>query len=361
MTISSDKPQIINHSTLSLDFTPHSTAWLPRTARVCVVGESTRGTGQVHVYELHRGGLQLVSKSETPAAFKCATLGASPLGRQCMATGDMKGEMAVWDLERMDVPVYRAAKAHEGVVNAVDACAGRTVGCGAPEIATASRDGCVKVWDIRQKDSPVAQIAPQRGESTRDCWTVAFGNSFNNDDRWVAAGYDNGDLKLFDLRAMAVVWETNLKNGVVSVQFDRWDIKANKLVAGTLEAGIHVFDLRTLHPEQGFAQLRETQPGSNATVWAVKHSPHNRDLFVASSGQGALSLYKYNYPNARSAKDDKDRAYGVMGSLDLIQSATVAEQPIASFDWSPDKQGLCAYTAYDQTVRVGIVTKLNQL
>lgn len=30
--------------------------------------------------------------------------------------------------------------------------------------------------------------------------TVAFGNSFNDDERCVLAGYDNGDVKMFDLR-----------------------------------------------------------------------------------------------------------------------------------------------------------------
>ena len=29
---------------------------------------------------------------------------------------------------------------------------------------------------------------------------MCFGNSFNNDERSVCAGYDNGDIKLYDLR-----------------------------------------------------------------------------------------------------------------------------------------------------------------
>eukprot|EP00983_Pelagomonas_calceolata_P064061 1147965-Pelagomonas_calceolata.AAC.3 len=32
------------------------------------------------------------------------------------------------------------------------------------------------------------------------CRTVAFGNSYNDDERCVLAGYDNGDVKMFDLR-----------------------------------------------------------------------------------------------------------------------------------------------------------------
>lgn len=41
-----------------------------------------------------------------------------------------------------------------------------------------------------------------------------LGHAFNVHDRCVAAGYDNGDIKLFDLRKMALRWEHNLHNGV---------------------------------------------------------------------------------------------------------------------------------------------------
>ena len=78
---------------------------------------------------------------------------------------------------------------------------------------TGSRDGAVKVWDVRQ-NTPVIEIAPGESEAKRDCWTVAFGNSFNDDERFVVAGYDNGDVKMFDLRTMSLYWETHLPNGV---------------------------------------------------------------------------------------------------------------------------------------------------
>lgn len=41
-----------------------------------------------------------------------------------------------------------------------------------------------------------------------------LGNSYNNQERTLAAGYDNGDVKLFDMRNMSLLWETNVKNGV---------------------------------------------------------------------------------------------------------------------------------------------------
>ena len=45
----------------------------------------------------------------------------------------------------------------------------------------------------------------------------------------------------------------------------------NKLVASTLEGKIYAFDLRTLHHEEGYANLEEK--AHNATVWGVKHLP----------------------------------------------------------------------------------------
>ena len=64
------------------------------------------------------------------------------------------------------------------------------------------------------------------------------------------AGYDNGDLKLFDLRMGLLRWETALGNGVCGVQFDRRGIAQNKFAAACLESQYHVFDARTLHPDQ---------------------------------------------------------------------------------------------------------------
>lgn len=128
-----------------------------------------------------------------------------------------------------------------------------SVDCGAPEIVTGSRDGSVKVWDPRQKDDPVASMVAKNPESSsastpiiksRDCWSVSFGDSSNNVERAVCAGYDNGDIKLFDLRKMALRWETNSKNGVCSIEFDRKDIRMNKMAIGTLEGGIFVYDMR---------------------------------------------------------------------------------------------------------------------
>ena len=181
-------------------------------------------------------------------------------------------------------------KAHDEIINSIDAVGGLGVGEGAPEIVTGSRDGSVKVWDPRQKHEPVAVMEPNEGETKRDCWAVTFGHAFNESDRCVAAGYDNGDLKLFDLRAMELRWETNLKNGICSVEFDRKDVNMNKLVATTLEGKFTIFDMRTQNEKSGFASLVER--AHDSTVWVVRHLPQNRDVFVTCGGSGGINLWK---------------------------------------------------------------------
>lgn len=51
---------------------------------------------------------------------------------------------------------------------------------------------------------------------------------------------------------------------------------------------------------------------------------------------------------------------GVTGSLERLQTANVAEQPVGAFDWNADKLGLCAFAGFDQAIRIGLVTKLDR-
>ena len=54
----------------------------------------------------------------------------------------------------------------------------------------------------------------------------------------MAAGYDNGDIKLFDLRKMALRWENNLNNGVsvLSIDYSMWCVRSVVVVLGVLRS-----------------------------------------------------------------------------------------------------------------------------
>ena len=68
-----------------------------------------------------------------------------------------------------------------------------------------------------------------------------------------------------------------------------------------------------------------------------------------------------NYPENRSKDETDDTKVGVPGSLTLLQNIGLSTQPASGFDWSQDKTGLACTSAFDQSVRVLITTKLNTI
>jgi len=352
-------PQILELSQHSLNHTVYDTKWVPSSARFVALGSYPRATGCLQVFELDGREATVVKEKEHKSSFKCGTFGASSLQTRHLATGDFGGYLHLWDLQRTEAPIWES-KAHATIVNAVDGCGGVNKGYGAPELATCGRDGCVRVWDVRQRDAPVACFEPEKGSVARDCWTVAFGNSYNDTERCVLAGYDNGDVKMFDLRTGTVRYETNVRNGVCSLEFDRKEISMNKFTVTCLESQFHVFDARTQHKKKGFASLTE-RVSQGSTVWGVRHLPQNRELMMVQGGDGTLMLYKYCYPDQRQVKDPEGNQQGVAGTVELLSSRNVSTQPICCFDWSADKEGLAVCGSFDQQVRVVVCTKLNRL
>lgn len=90
-------------------------------------------------------------------------------------------------------------------------------------------------------------------------------------ERCISAGYDNGDVKIFDLRKNELIMDENIKNGVCGIEFDRKDIKMNKMVVSTLEGKIHLYDMRTCHPVKGFSSLNIKS--GDSTMWGTRHLP----------------------------------------------------------------------------------------
>ncbi|KAI7839135.1 hypothetical protein COHA_007138 [Chlorella ohadii] len=353
-------PQIVELVHRSLTQTIYDVRWLPGTAKFLALGCYARGTGTLQLYELDGAALELAAETEQPASLKCACVlgGGGETGsahQQLIALGNFDGQLQLVDAERLgssSEPLWRV-QTHAGVVNGLDAFNGQ----GAPLIATAGKDGGVRVWDPRAPDAPAAAFLPAAGGPAPDAWCVAIGNAHSAEERCILAGYANGDIKMFDLRGggAAVRWETNVGKGVCGVQFDRRDIAMNKFVATCLESRLCLYDARTQHPTRGFAG-RVDKVGRDATLWVPRHLPQNRDVFMVTGGDGSLLLHRYRYPDQRVIEDKRTgEKEGVVGSAELLCDRDLSCQPVAAFDWSPDKAGVFVAAAFDQTVRVGMV------
>lgn len=351
-----EAPQIIEHVNKAISYTPNDVKWIPCSARFVGMGIHSNAKGAMNVYQLNNGDLEAIAENVVTHGIKCGTFGASSIEERNLATGDYSGKLNIYDLEYIDKPKY-SQQAHTSLINAIDGCGGLDIGYGAPEIVTAGRDGCVRVWDPRVNE-PVLALEPGDDQPVRDCWAVAFGNAFNDEDRCIVAGYDNGDVKLFDLRTNTMRYETNVSNGITSIEFDRKDIEMNKMAITTLESKFRIFDMRTQHPTNGFTFLSEK--AHKATVWCAKHLPQNRDIFMTGGGNGGFNIYKYHYPSSRTSIYKDNIPVGVIGSVELLNSKVISTQPIVSLDWSTDKEGLCTLCCLDQTIRCYIVTKLNR-
>lgn len=98
-------------------------------------------------------------------------------------------------------------------------------------------------------------LEPAEGEEAAECWAVCWGDCTEGIGRGgvIGCGYDNGDVKLFDLRSMRLLTERNLDYGVCGIATDRADICLNKLLVAALEGRLFTADLRTCHPEEGYA------------------------------------------------------------------------------------------------------------
>lgn len=135
--------------------------------------------------------------------------------------------------------------------------------------------------------------------ATRDCWAVAFGNSYNNYERCVCAGFDNGDVKVFDLRTVQTIWETNVQNGVCDIETQNKYGQISELAVSTTNGGLNIFT----NVGEDFSQIPAIaikdadQLSANHrshvnTIWRVKHLPQSPNIFATCGGSGNVRLWQ---------------------------------------------------------------------
>lgn len=140
-------PQILEHASASLQFTPFDCKWIPSSARFVILGQSPKAKGVFQVYQIERGKIVKVQDWEKEYGIKSATFKASPVSIRDMACVDYKGKLLIYDIE-YGKEKYNV-QAHSTMANVIDGIGGKGAEYGAPELVTGGADGCVRVWDPR--------------------------------------------------------------------------------------------------------------------------------------------------------------------------------------------------------------------
>ena len=338
-----------------LNFTPFDIRWLPYSTKLVITGQTPFSKGIIQIYHFIKGKLELESEYIRENAFKCCSFGASSFASRDLALGDFEGNFQIFDLEK-GMPNYEIKKAHKSIIYSIDAV-GNNITYGTEEVVTGGKDGSVKIWDLRS-DKPAILLEPKGIEDTSlECWSVAFGGCFNRDERNLGIGYDNGDIKIYDLRMDKLLYGENFKYGICSLEFDKKNIPINKMIATTLDSKIYLFDVKNLEKRNNSNCDKLMDEINNTTIWGTKFVPQRRDIFVSLGGNGSLNIYKFHNSDFNCDKIESSNKEN--RKLKLINSHIISTQPIIGFDWHSTKLGLSCLVAFDRTVKICTINKLN--
>ncbi|SBS96103.1 WD repeat-containing protein 92, putative (WDR92) [Plasmodium ovale curtisi] len=129
--------------------------------------------------------------------------------------GSFDGRILLYDINNMSKEYYTIKK-HTKLINKIDCKSHKNNNL----IVSGSRDGSVKIFDIRTNREVVSLQPPKGSTYTPDCWCVATGNNHieenplcgeRQENMNICAGYDNGDIKFFDIKTMTLEYEVNAK------------------------------------------------------------------------------------------------------------------------------------------------------
>ena len=318
----------------SLNYIPFDIHWLPYSTKLVSIGESFDSKGILQIYNLNLGKLSIESEYIQNYPSKCCTFGISSFSSRDLALGDFDGNLSVIDLEKGEFN-YEIKKAHKGIIQSIDGL-GIKNNQGPPEIVTGGKDGLVKLWDLRS-DKPCMLLEPKDiKKNFPECWTVRFCDCGFN--KKVGIGYDNGDIKIYDLRMDKIFFGENLKKGVCNIEFDKKNIPINKMIVTTLDSKFYLYDFTNY-----FQNQKKLYDEVNTTIWGAKFLPQKRDMFVSLGGDGNLNLYKYDKKDFLNNSNDK---------LNMLSSNYICSRPIIGFDWHLIKNGLACLVSLDNSIKI---------
>ena len=130
--------------------------------------------------------------------------------------------------------------------------------------------------------------------------------------------------------------------------------------ATCLQGFVHLWDIKSSGNTAASLRCSKKISKQNQTIWGVRYLHQNSDILATMDGSGSVKIWKYN-SSTESSQDEKQTKTPIPACIEKLQESQVAEQPVSSFDWSPDMLGLAVSTSFDQKVRILAFTNLDKL
>jgi len=188
--------------------------WQPASTRVWIVGCKGKTNGFLAPALIKHATIEVLTpRPGVKAPVKTISFGNyyGTKSANCFGMGDFTGKFSVWDTEREEE--FYAAQAPEMIY-----CVNNSNDLEPFEWCASSQKGAVTVWDLRSSE-PVVKLQP---DNSMDCWSAVLCDK-GPLERCIICGYDNGDLKVYDMRNNKIRWELNVGDGICSIDIDKRD------------------------------------------------------------------------------------------------------------------------------------------
>ncbi|EFA85892.1 WD40 repeat-containing protein [Heterostelium album PN500] len=290
--------------------------------------------------------LKLTSECEYSSKLRCCTFQRnihdnSYESDRLLAVGDFSGNLTVWDIDRLGLPLFQSGQQkHGGAINAIDSYQ--------HSVATGGKDGKAILWDVRAmkmqhsfdyqpSSSTTAAAADVAQKKECAAWSIY------TDDLYLFVGYESGDLSCFDLRTSKLLTtyhsSDTIKTSVSSIAINSQRDYNNIILGGSESKPLSFVKFNNNNNSNNNSIVEQSsnsdsqQPTLKSKLaWCTRYSPFSKSMFAVTTSEGSLSLY-----NGRDT---------------LIDSIKLSEYPVLSVDFNGSKEGLMATVSLNRKLNI---------
>lgn len=308
---------------------------------------ASNANGVISLYNVNR---QIYQEGlyNTTYAINCLTIGNEP---NVFHVGHSNGKIGTYDINNMSSPLYTIRAYEDTGISCIYKGVNDT-------FVTGGLDGTLKLWDIRTKECVLSLIAGGK----RSCRSAYLTNPFNDSEDCIIAGYDTGDVLIYDIRSKHPRFRVTFDVGITDFAFN--DNGPKKMCIARETPKFHVVDLDASDKQQKFVSIDgECKYDENDPFYSsgkpaasintcVRFLPQSSNMFVVGSGDGSHSLMKYqDIENNKDIEDKKD-----FGLCSTVVTNKESFGPVKTIQWYNNQPIFASCT--DSSIQVIEITNL---